>query len=197
MIITSSTRVFGSGSNPRKANIEKQIRRLEAKMAKLLEKLTNKEDSSSQNVSADLAQASVVLHRQATGSQGAGGDASSGNADSATNAASSSAAGGQDTGQILRNLGTSFSSGGGQEASFELEEDPEEILKQIQLIQMQIAMLRQQLGDDAMTVLSGMDEGNEDAETVFGEAAAKLQAAVAAAELPSAEVANGHVDGYA
>lgn len=196
MIITSSTRVFGSGGNPRKANIEKQIRRLEAKMAKLLEKLTNKGESSSQSASTDLAQASVVLNQQTIGSQGAGADASSGNAGSATGAASAAGASGQDMGQILRDLAASFSSGGGQEASFELEEDPEEILKQVQLIQMQIAMLRQQLGDDAMSILSGMDEGGEDAETVFGEAAAKLQAAVAASELPSAEVANGHVDGY-
>lgn len=197
-MITSTSRRVGSGGNPRKANIEQQIRRLEKKKKQLLKKLNGEADdsgSSENNLSTALAQASVVIHQQAGGAQPAAVSSEEGAASLPVTAnASASAGSAQNVGQTLNELMASLSSGGG-EGSLDIQEDPEEILKQIQLVDMQIIMLRQQLGEDNILSLAAEQENGGDAEGLFKEAVAKLQAS--AMKLPTAEVTGGHVDGYA
>lgn len=199
MQITTSTHVSASSGNPRKASIMRQIKRLEKKRNELLEKLGMGKES--REASTDSFQGTPTVNNTATASRsvelhlpGAQTKPADGSRDAiAAVPAAAPASGGGNSGSLFHNLQNAASSG---EDSLEaLEEDPREILKQIQLIEMQISMLRQQLGDDARTLLEAVtDEKDEDPADL---AATALAASIEEKLAPAVEVVDGRVDGYA
>lgn len=212
MRITSTTSGLKGGSNPRRAVIEKQIRRLEEKKKALMKKLNGQTESSSSQA-ANLGQATVQVNNQPIASQGvsvsvaqtstaaANQTASAGNGSGAAAAAVDlpMAPVGSDSVQSMAEnlyaLRQALSSGQGGGGGTEMPESLEDTMKQIQMLDMQIMTLQQQLGEDAMMSLSMTPDG-EDADL-----ASLVSNAVAAkttqSELPQAEVNDGHVDGYA
>lgn len=200
-MIISTTRFAGTSGDPLKANIQKQIRRLEKKKVQLMKKL-NKSGDTGGTASMDLAKASVsVAAPQASGQSAAAatlpaasGDGSGAQAQAASQVAAAGASRNNEIAQALRELQTSMSS---SQSVPELEEDPKDIMKQIQLLDMQIMLLRQQLeDDDGTTVLANLDDEDED-DSQNPLAQFLPQAGGAEAALPTAEVVEGHVDGYA
>ena len=197
MHVTSRTVVSGGSGNARKAGIEKQIKRLEKKKRELIKKLSGKGESAKQPEGVSRGTMAVSAPQTAASAQTP--VAMPGASDQTTPAvpalptpapASTDFAG--DVAQTLRDFQASSSSGS---AFPEIEEDPEDIMKQIQLIEMQIMQLRQQLGDDAMTVMSMSSEDGQEqsADDLFSAFAGRTEEAAK----PTVEVADGHVDGYA
>lgn len=175
--------VGGAAGNGRKANILRQIRRLEAKRDELIKKLTGDGESKSEPVG------------QVQGTVTIGGGQAAGKTDAASDASQGSSGAAIDPGQVLRDLSAAISSGQGGAGSVpEMEEDPEQILKQIEMISMQILMLQRQLGDDATLSLAASPDAEEQEASKAGtEALSKLVSDA----LPMPEVeAGGHVDGY-
>lgn len=174
--------VGGAAGNGRKANILRQIRRLEAKRDELMKKLTGDGESKSEPVG------------QAQGTVRIGGTQAAGKTGAASDASQDSSGGAIDPGQVLRDLSAAMSSGQGASGGVpEMQEDPEQILKQIEMISMQILMLQRQLGDDAMLSLAlSPDAQEKDAAELGTEALSRL----VSESLPMPEVEAGHVDGY-
>ena len=103
----------------------------------------------------------------------------------------------QDLGQALRQLSQALTP---EPDTSDLAEDPKEILKQLQLIEMQLMTLRQQLDEDMPLPLEP-EANDKDAASlaVAGmQAREAREAAESAAAFPPPEVTSeGHVDGYA
>lgn len=193
MNISTATKARGSAGTHNKASIEKQIRRLEKKREELYRKLTG--NKGSEESTAQAPQGTPVVNSQKVSGQGAGVPlmgAQTGDA------ASAAASGGDSSSSFMQNLQDLQSSLSSSQSPLEIEEDPEDILKQIQLVEMQIMTLRQRLGEDSMlTLVAGDEVDKEDlASTALSMATAKASQAEAIS-LPSPEVdAGGHVDGY-
>lgn len=213
MRISSASGGVGGASGSRRAIIEKQIRRLEEKKKVLMKKLNQKSGSSGDSApTATLGQATVRINNQSIAGQGGGGvvavpaaTANDQTASSGTGAVANPPVSMpsvpvdnslQSVTDNLHALRQALSSGQEGGDGLEFAEDPEDIMKQIQLLDLQIMTLRQQLGDDSMLSLAMMPE---DGETSLAELADMVSGAISArtAELPEATVTEGHVDGYA
>lgn len=199
MNVSSTTMVSGATGNPRKAAILKQIRNLEAKKQELLEKMKGGSGSSGSTSAAGTSQGTYTVNAGKTGGDTTGAD-SVGFASETSAMASSLVAGGgidvQSIGQNLQDFKASLGAGAGGVP--EIKEDPKDIMKRIQLIELQIMTLRQQLGDDAQTVLSMEDDSESEGEKAVADFVSGLLGGAAGdASLPAVEVtADGHVDGY-
>lgn len=190
----------GELSNSKKAAIKRQIRKLEKKRDEILEKLGVKTSSKKQD---SPGISTGVLRLNTAGSDGqasastpqSGGDGVE--SGSAAPQANTFFGNSQDIGSALRELSNGSSSSSATNES-EIPEDPKELMKLLQLIIMQIATLRQQLGDDSLEPVE-MDQ--EEAATLAAagmEAREADKAAESVAALPMAEMtAEGHLDGYA
>lgn len=203
----STTTIASDSGNPRSANILRQIRRLEEKKAELMKKLTKSQESG-EKPAADLGRAGMRMGDQSIAGQTAGlhtpgqtaGAALPGtgadSGESVPDAAAPAPSGGVlNLGEVLRSVGSAMSSGqGGSDDFAGAFEQPKDIMKRIQMLDMQIMMLRQQLGEDAMSVLAANPDADKDASEFIDPSL--LHAA--SAELPEPVVtAEGHVDGYA
>lgn len=178
-------------SGSRKAMLQRQIRRLEQKRDELLEKLgANK---TSETSTPELPSGTVRVNTSRLIGQEAGTSFESGTGMSQPDASFS---GTWDFGKALRELADGMSEG--MDSALP-PEDSKEVLKQLQLIEMQIMTLRQQLGDDAPAPSVPEAEGDAAAIALSGmETREALKMAESAASLPPAGVMdNGHVDGYA
>lgn len=172
MTISSVTRGGAAQSASRKAAIMRQIRKLEKKRDELLEKLSG--DSGGKSAPATSAPGTVTMQQKSqTPGENGSADADALSVDNQARSLS----------QAMQNLRSSLSSGA---ETPEPPEDPKEILKKIQMIEMQIMVLRQQLDEDDMGAVDAerQNEKNQEnaaalfeqaAETIVGNQMAALQ----------------------
>lgn len=192
MQVTSSTRVSGATGNPRKAAILRQIRRLEEKKQELMDKLSGNGESSAS--SSGQTPGFAKVNHQPVSSEGPGLHSGASGDDGTGDTFAGQGSGVLDLGEVLGGVASGVSSS----ASFpEVKEEPKEILKRIQLIELQIMTLRQQLGNDAMITLEVVDEKEDTSAADLAASLFSTPGEGMEAGQPAAEVVDGHVDGYA
>lgn len=191
----------GEISGSRKASIERQIKKLEKKRDEILEKLGAKKSSKKQD-SAELSTGNLRVNSAGSDGQGSastpqigGSDAESGVAAPRSDVFSDKSL---DMGQALHDMSKKLSSSSAADGAATAE-DPKELMKQLQLIEMQIMALRQQINDDSSEALE-VDTEEAAAAAMSGMEAREANRSTdsaAATSLPEVSVsADGHVDGY-
>lgn len=211
MRIGMQTRVAGgTAGNPRQAMILKQIRKLEKERRKLQKELGEAAGAPEGFSAAQPAPANLPAMGQAApapdtaaageGAKSAAGASATGTSSRSVSAAATAAVNAAVVNAMSGGLDSSGSSGGSSEASA-YKRSPEDIMKLIQLVTMQIMTLQEQLGQDATQVMtiSADDESDEEPDSVEKMLQMVLPQAT---ELPApattaAAVVDGHVDGYA
>ncbi|MCC8191294.1 MAG: hypothetical protein LIP77_11795 [Planctomycetes bacterium] len=144
MQITTTSVNVGAGGDSRKAAILRQIRNLEKQKAELVKRLGELGKSYADAASAVPAMAGDTGTVRINGTSVAGGDSFA------------AAAGGSPAAMLTFIQGDNQSSAGVMD--FAEMDDPKEIAKLIQLIDLQIMNLQRQLGDDALHVLTAARE---------------------------------------
>lgn len=195
----------GELTGSRKASIERQIKKLEEKRDEILEKLGAKKSKKSSQAQEPAGVSGGTLHVGATGSAGQGGVAAPQSGEGAAAQPDTSSGNAQNIGQILHAASQKLSSASSAIPS-DASEDPKELMKQLQLIEVQIMALRQQLDegsseaieldpDEAAALATAGMEAREAVRST-GSDAARPDAALPA--LPTVEsTPGGHIDGYA
>lgn len=197
MNISTTTRLANPGRDPRKDNVMRQIKKLEAERRRLQKRLAKAAQSAGDGgdggssgggtVSAAAGTSETVAAPVAASQQQ--GDGSSNTAAAAAQGKSASVSAAlQQLAQFSRNLSSSA-----EEEDTEENLSPKEIMKLLQLVELQIATLQQQLGEDAILQVGveGLDDDRKPGAAPDGSAAG----VEAALEPPV--VQDGHVDGYA
>lgn len=166
--------IQGGGGHSNRASIERQIRRLEEKKRELMEKLGGGGGGGGDQDAAELSRGTLAVGGQSSSVQGESLGAS--------------------LGQAIRNFSQSLAEP--PEMPDGDENDPKEIMKKIQLIDMQIMMLRRQLGDDGSL---GLEPLENDADNAAAMATAGIEEQIAGVlssggETGAAGAGEGHVD---
>lgn len=195
----------GAARDPRQAMILKQIRKLEAERRKLQKELSEAAGTpeglgaaqQGQAAIAVNAQAGAVMEQSTAPGDGIGGSPNAAGIPVSTPSPASVSANMAVVRAMSGGLSGSGGTGGSSEASA-YKRSPEDIMKLIQLVTMQIMTLQEQLGQDATQVMtiSMDDEEAEEGEAPGVPMPVLSQIAEPLAPVPSPAVVDGHVDGY-